>query len=97
MRVDGDAAPVVAHRHRVVGAELQIDETRVAGHRLVHGVVEELGDQMMHCRLVGPADIHAGAAANRLQALEDLDVAGRIVAAGGGGGIGSGKQVRHGS
>ena len=80
----GMPRPVVAHRHHVVGAELEVDETRVPGHRLVHRVVEELGDQVVHRRLVGAADIHAGAAADGLQAFEDLDVSCGILAGGGG-------------
>ena len=51
----------------------------VAGHRLVHGVIQQLGHQMVHGALVGAADIHAGPAAHRLQPLQDLDVLGGIV------------------
>src|SRR3546814_3804073 len=45
VRVDRDAAAVVADRHGVVGRQLQLDAAGVAGDRLVHGVVEHLGDQ----------------------------------------------------
>ena len=51
----------------------------MAGHRLVHRVVEHFGGQVVQRRLVGAADIHAGAAANRLQPLQDLDVLGGVV------------------
>ena len=50
----------------------------VAGHRLVHGVVEHLGEEVVHRLLVGAADIHAGPPAHRLQPLQHLDVGGGI-------------------
>ena len=58
--------------------ELQLDARREAGDRLVHRIVERLGDEMMQRALVGAADIHAGAAAHRLQAFKDLDILGGI-------------------
>ena len=81
MRVDRDAAAVVAHRERAVGLEADLDPVGVAGDRLVHGVVEQLGRQMVQRALVGAADEHAGPPAHRLQALEDLDVGGGVEAA----------------
>jgi hypothetical protein len=54
--------------------QLDLDPGGVAGHRLVHGVVEDLGEQMVQRLLVGAADIHARAAAHRLQPLQHLDV-----------------------
>ena len=93
MRVDGDAAAVVAHRDGAVGGHLQLDDARLAGHRLVHGVVEKLGNQMMHGGLVGAADIHGGTPAHRLQAFENLDVLGGVL----GRGLGRRcEQIRHG-
>ena len=50
----------------------------LAGHRLVHGVVQHLGEEVMHRLLVGAADIHAGAPAHGLQPLQHLDVGGGI-------------------
>ena len=55
----------------------------MAGHGLVHGVVEQLGDEVMQGALVGAADEHARAPADRLQALEHLDVGGGVVEADG--------------
>ena len=52
----------------------------VAGHRLVHGIVDHLGEEVVQRLLVGAADIHAGPAANRLEPLQHLDI-GRVVAA----------------
>ena len=50
----------------------------VACHRLVHGVVEHLGEEVVHRLLVGAADIHAGAPAHGLKALQHLDIGGGV-------------------
>ena len=78
----------------VAGVELELDALGVAGHRLVHGVVQHLGDQMVQRPLVGAADIHAGAPADRLQALQHLDVV-RGVAVAAGALAGKVEQVGH--
>src|SRR5262249_12162952 len=40
---------------------------------LVDGVVDDLPEEVVEARLVDPADVHAGAAANGLEALEYCD------------------------
>ena len=50
----------------------------MARHRLVHGVVEDFGKEMMQGLFVGAADIHAGAAAHWLETLQHLDIGGGI-------------------
>ena len=84
VRIDRDAAAIVAHRDRAVGLEPDLDPVGVAGDRLVHGVVEQLGDQVVQRALVGAADEHGGPPAHRLETLEHLDVGGRVVGGGGG-------------
>ena len=79
VRIDRDAAAVVGDGEIAVGLQLHFDPGGVAGHRLVHGVVDHLGEQVMQGLLVGAANVHAGMAPHRLQALQDLDV-GRSVA-----------------
>ena len=81
VRIDRDAATVVADRDRAVGAVLDLDAAGMAGNRLVHGIVEGLGDEMMQRPLVGSADEHAGALAHRLETLEDLDMGCGIIVA----------------
>ena len=50
------------------------DFRAVARQRLVDGVVDHLVDHVVQARaVVGVADIHAGALADRFQPLEDLD------------------------
>jgi len=56
-----------------------LDVAAEAGHALVDGVVRDLVDEVMEPALVGAADVHAGATAHRLQAAQDLDVAGRVL------------------
>ena len=63
-----------------------LDAGGMARHRLVHAVVEHLGGEMMKRALVGAADIHARAAADRLQPFEHLDRMGVIIGGRRGGG-----------
>ena len=87
VRIDRDAAAVVGDGDKTVGLHLDVDPVGMAGQRLVHGVVDHFGEQMMQRLLVGAADIHAGAAAHRLEPFQNLDVLGGIAgfAAGAGG------------
>ena len=78
MRVDGDAAPIVGHAQEPVGFEVDLDAIGVALDRLVHGVVEHLGEEVMQGLLVGAADIHAGAPTHGLQAFQHLDIGGGV-------------------
>ena len=78
MRVDRDAAAVVADRQPVAGGKFDLDPRRMAGHRLVHRVIEDFGGEVMQAALVGAADIHSRAAADRFEAFEHLDVLGGI-------------------
>ncbi len=60
------------------GSSVDLDEGRVAGDRLVHGIVEHLGEEVVHRGLVGAADIHAGAPAHGLQPLQHFDRGGGV-------------------
>ena len=95
MRIDRNAAPVVADGDRAVGFEREIDPCRVPGDDLVHRVVEHFRRQMVESRLVGAADIHAGPPAYRLKAFEDFDVPCRVTF-GPGRGFGGGARHRSG-
>ncbi len=102
--VDRNAAPVVGYRHRAVGVQDHLDQIGVAGQRLVDGVVHDLIDHVMQARaVVGVADVHAGAFAHRIQALENLDgfraiggLFGRVLVALGGGLVGHSEVRRRG-
>ena len=56
------------------GLSVTVTARGVAGERLVDRVVDDLVDHVMQARaVVGVADIHAGALAHRIEALQDLD------------------------
>ena len=78
VRVDGDAAAVVADGDGVVGVKFDLDAVGVARDGLVHRVVEDFGDQVVERAFVGAADVHAGALADGLQAFEHLDRGGVV-------------------
>ena len=83
--VGRDAAAVVDHGRRAVGIEDDGHEVGMAGQRLVDGVVDDLVDHVVQARaVIGVADIHAGAFADRVQPLEDLDRVGAVFAVAGG-------------
>ncbi len=82
MRIDRDSAAVITDSDPVADAKLDLDAGGMAGDRLVHCIVEDFGHEMMEPALVGAADIHAGAAANRLQPFQNLDVLGGIAVVG---------------
>ncbi len=81
--VHRDSAAVVGDRQAIAGAELDLDTAGVAGDRFVHAVVDDLGGEVVERARVGPADVHAGAPADRLEPLQHLDRR-RVVALGGG-------------
>ena len=76
--VDGHAAAIVADQDAVAGEQLEMDRVGMARDRLVHGVVEDLGHEMVHGTFIGAADIHARALADGLEPLQHLDVACRV-------------------
>jgi hypothetical protein len=78
MSIDRDPATIVSHGDPVAGAELDLDAGGMASNRLVHSVVEDFGGEVVEPALVGAADIHSGATADRLQPFEDFDVLCRI-------------------
>ena len=80
-RRDRDAAAVVDDGDRVVRVDRDVDAVAVAGERLVDRVVDDLVDQVVQAAHAGRADVHAGALAHGLEALEDGDVLGVVARA----------------
>ena len=78
----GNAAAIVGDAEETVGGKFDLDEGGVARQRFVHRVVDDFREQMMQRLLVGAADIHAGPAPHRLQALQHLDVTGGVAGLG---------------
>ena len=77
MLLDRNAAAVVGDRHEAVGGHFDLDRVGKVRHRLVHGVVDHLGEEVMQRALVGAADIHAGPPPHRLQPPPALRCDGR--------------------
>ena len=73
--VDGYAAPIVLDRdRRTVLVKGHPDVRGVSVHGLVDRVVEDLPDEVMETGAADAADVHARAAPNGLEPLEDGDV-----------------------
>src|SRR5579862_7834044 len=72
--VHGNTAAVVDDRYAVIGMDSDVDGVAVAGHGLVDAVIDDLAHEVMETARVGAADVHARAAANSFQSLQDLDV-----------------------
>ena len=80
--VDGDATGAVAHLDAAVGVQDHLDARPVAAERLVDRVVDDLPEAVHQTAAVGRPDVHARALADRLQALEDLQVVSGVVLSG---------------
>ena len=78
MRIDRHAAPVVDDAQPAAFLEGDFDEGGVAGHRLVHGIVDDFGKEVMKGVGVGPADVHSRTPPNGLQPLEHFDRGGIV-------------------
>jgi len=76
--INRNTAAIIRHADEAFCLHLDFDPVGVAGQRLVHGVVDDFSEQVMQRLFVGTADIHAGASADGLESLEDLDVLGGI-------------------
>ena len=83
-----DAAPVVGDLDDVALFDLDLDVVAVAGQRLIDRIVHDLIDQVVQPALAGRADVHARPFADRLQALQHLDLTAVVLVVGGGVGAG---------
>ena len=75
MNAHGEAAAVVLYGDAAILVELYVDALAVAGQGLVHSVIHDLVYQVMKAAGIGGTDVHARAAAYRLQALKHLYLA----------------------
>jgi hypothetical protein len=73
VHVDRDATAVVLDPHAAVVEQGDVNAVGVPGQRLVDGVVDDLPDHVVQAALAGGADVHTGALAHRLEALENGD------------------------
>ena len=70
----GMPRPLSVTRDGVVRVDDDLDRVGLAGQGLVDGVVHDLVDEVVEPALARGADVHAGALAHGLEALEDGDV-----------------------
>src|SRR4029077_2445518 len=70
---DGDAAAVVTDLDTAVLEQSHVHPGGVAGHRLVHRVVDDLPNEVVQTALTGGADVHARSFADGVQPLENRD------------------------
>ena len=77
--VDWNAASVVGYRGAtMVGVQHDLDARRISVDCFVDRVVDDLPQEMVVAVRVGPADVHRGPLANRLQPFENVDVFGGV-------------------
>ena len=76
---DRDAAAVVSDLDAAVLEQSHVDLGGVAGHRLVHRVVDDLPHEVVQTALAGGADVHARTFADGLQPLENRDRLGAVL------------------
>jgi hypothetical protein len=77
----GMPRPLSRTETAAIGVDLHRHGGGMAGQRLVDAVVDDLIDHVVQARaVVGVADIHAGALAHGIQALENLDGIGAVFA-----------------
>ncbi len=76
--VDGDAPSVVGHQAGAVRREVDVDLIALPGQGLVNRVVDYLVDEMVEPVDIGGPDVHPRPAPDRLQALQYLDLLGRV-------------------
>ena len=72
--VHGDAAAVIGNFDDITRFDRYFDMGAVPSQGFVDGVIDDLVDQVMQAGRAGRTDIHAGALAHSLQALQDLDL-----------------------
>ena len=80
VHVDGNAAAVVDDGDRVVDVDGDIDVLAETRERFVDGVVDDFVNEMVQAAFARVADVHRGALAHRLNALEFLNFVSGIIA-----------------
>ena len=78
VRVHRNAAAIIAHHQPIIGFQRYLNPVGMAGHGLIHRVVDDLRRQMMQRVFIRATNIHARATADGLQPLQNLDILGGI-------------------
>ena len=72
--VHGDAAAVVGHGEGIVLVDVDFNVVAIAAHGFVDGIVHQLFYKMVQSAHIRGTDVHARAALDSLQALQDLNL-----------------------
>ncbi len=80
VRVGGNASPVVGNPAAAVGQQGHVDAGAVPCHGLVDRVVDQLPHAVVEAAEAGRPDVHPGSFPDRLEALEDHDLLGSVLA-----------------
>ena len=77
--VDRNTAAVVVDTNAVIRQNGDFNMAGVAGESLIHGVVDDLVDQVVQAAWAGGTDVHAWAQAHSFQAFQHLKVGSAVV------------------
>lgn len=74
MHISRNATPIVTDGDGLIEVDHHANLAAVSRERFIDGVIHQLEDHVMQARaIIGIADVHAGALAYCIQALENLD------------------------
>ena len=79
MHVDGDSPAIICHLNPTVLVNGDIYLIAAASYGLIDAVIDDLIHQVVKPPLPGAADVHPGATAYRLKAIQDLDVLSGVI------------------
>jgi hypothetical protein len=71
--INWNATTVIGYAHAAINKKGNVYFGAISGQRLVNGVIDDFVDKVVEAPLTSGADVHSGAFADRLEALEDGD------------------------
>ena len=74
-----NAAAVISDGQAAIGVQADINAAGVTGNGFIHRVIENFSRHVMQGTIIGAADIHTGAAADRLKPFQHLDFGSGII------------------
>ena len=77
--VNRNTAAVVVDAATAIGQQGDVDTGAIPSHRFIDRVVDNFPDQVMQASKTSGADVHAGALADGIEALKNLNVLGAVV------------------
>ena len=81
VQIDGNATPVIGDADGAIGVDGDVDCRAESRQGLVDGVIDDLEHHVMQSgAVIGVTDVHSRSFAYCLKALQDLDIAGIVIA-----------------